>query len=376
MNFGRIMSDDKNLNSTTTNQTGSFMRVWPYNSEKDTLKAAEQYISLKTSPSNRRKIFDRLLITDEFFPAITPLLMSSFHRMEGPIRHQLLDHIIELIIKGKGNEFEEVAGAIAKLMSDSNFKLREKAGDVLIHMGEYAFPATVRLLPLLRNRISDIQLKAIQVISAIGPLCAKIAQPKVEMLLKTKLSKELQEAAERALRILQGEEKPLRPEIKIEGLEDGGMPEQEDNDEDDLETEEKTTESPVAKAYPAISEKTILIADDEKEIRTMLSKALHTCRARTKEASEGGSILKLIDAKIEIDLFILDLMMPNANGLEIVQALRNNDFYANVPIIIISARAERSILLKMSSLGVAAYFVKPFKLTEVLSRINLTLSQR
>ncbi len=140
--------------------------IWPYANEKATLKAIEQYISLKTSPNEKRKILSRLLISDDYFKLASETLLTSFHRMDGDTRHLILDNIIRLIMKGE--DFTEYSTHIAKLMNDSNYKFREKATNLLLHMGESAINATPRMISYLRSKLSDVQLSALKVISSIG----------------------------------------------------------------------------------------------------------------------------------------------------------------------------------------------------------------
>lgn len=352
-----------------TSESHRIFRIWPYANEKDAIKAAEQYTSLKASTSDKRKILEKLLISDQYFAAICPILISALHRMEPPTRHVILDNIIRLIIKGV--DFSSIAIDITKLMSDSNYQFREKAKSLLIHMGESALPAKTRLITYLRHKLPDVQLSAIKVLSAIGPECAEQALPKLKSYLNGASTQELRSSCEHAIKILRGEEKPLRPVIKIEGVvekaSDTGKFEKDDYSEN---ASAKTISN-----FPAIRGKTIVIAEDQESVRAMISKAVTSCGASTKETADGEMVLKLLQAKIDVDLFILDLMMPKINGSDVLKAIRENQQYALTPVFIVSARAERALMMKMAQLEIAAYFTKPFKLAELLTSINDTFEQ-
>ena len=353
------MTSDNNNETTDSNNSNrhtTTVRFRPYQYENDTINAAEQYVSLKSSPSDKRKILERLLITDNYFKAICPILLAAFPRIESPIRHLILDNIIRLIIKGI--DFSDYAGEIAKLMTDKNFKLREKATLLLTNMGEAANSATPRVIAYLRSKLPDIQLSAIRVISAIGPAASDLALPKLKIFFNNAPTPTHQEASLKAIQILKGEIKPIRPEIKIEGVLNS-KPQESDNS---TMTSDDTPLNEHAMLYPLIKGKTIVIAEDHESVRSMVRRALTSCGANTKETYDGKLVMKLIQAKIDIDLFILDLMMPEVNGAEVLKTIRNTQQYSLVPVIIISARTERAVKLKMAQLEVSAYFAKPFGL--------------
>ena len=359
----RDTSDNSTLKRHTTT-----VRFRPYQYENDTINAAEQYVSLKSSPTDKRKILERLLITDDYFKAICPILLAAFPRIEAPIRHLILDNIIRLIIKGI--DFSDYAGEIAKLMIDKNFKLREKATLLLSHMGENANTATPRIVAYLRNKLPDIQLSAIKVLSAIGPAASDQALPKLKTFSNNSPTPTHHEASLKAIQILKGELKPIRPDIKIEGV-INSKPQNSNTGA----TSEENTPNEHAMLYPLIKGKSIVIAEDHESVRTMIRRALNSCGANTKETYDGDLVIKLIQAKIDIDLFILDLMMPEVNGAEVLKIIRNTPQYRLTPVIIISARTERSVKLKMAQLEVSAYFPKPFRLTELLGSINAIFEQ-
>ncbi len=359
---------NENENSYLSSRNSTVIRFRPYPYLNDAIKAAEHYTSLKSSPTDKRKIIERLLITDEFFRDVSPIMISAFPRMESPIRHLILDNIIRLIHKGE--DFTVIAGEIARLMTDKNFNLREKAALLLQHMGENAAPAIPRVVSYLRSRLPDVQHSAIKVLAAIGPVAADASIPKLKAYLNSNaLPAEYRELGQKTLQILRGEEKPIRPDIKIEGVLESSGNETAKSDTKAEGPAEHTLQ------YLAIKGKSIVIAEDQESVRSMIRRALTACGATTKETYDGEIVLKMLQAKLNIDLFILDLMMPNISGAEVLKEIRENPQYKLTPVIIVSARTERSIKLKMAQLEVSAYFSKPFKLTELLSCINSIFSQ-
>ncbi len=114
---------------------------------------------------------------------------------------------------------------------------------------------------------------------------------------------------------------------------------------------------------------TILIADDEMEIRDLLRLYLENENYNIIEAADGIETLKLIKEK-KPDLCLLDIMMPGRDGLSVMKEIRKD---SNIPIIILSARtsdAERIIGL---DLGADDYIPKPFNPLEVAARVRSNL---
>lgn len=114
---------------------------------------------------------------------------------------------------------------------------------------------------------------------------------------------------------------------------------------------------------------TILIADDEKEIRDLLRLYLENEDYKIVEAADGLQTLEVIK-KTNPDLCLLDIMMPGKDGLSVLKEIRRE---SNIPVLIISARtadAERILGLDM---GADDYIPKPFNPLEVVARVKSNL---
>lgn len=106
--------------------------------------------------------------------------------------------------------------------------------------------------------------------------------------------------------------------------------------------------------------KTILIADDSRAMRAMLTstlEALDDCRI--VEASSGFEAMRLLPRE-KVDLVLTDINMPDINGLELISYMRNNPNYQDIPIIIISTEGSRKDIERGKLLGANDYVVKPF----------------
>lgn len=112
----------------------------------------------------------------------------------------------------------------------------------------------------------------------------------------------------------------------------------------------------------------ILIADDEEDIREILEILLKAEGFDVVMAPDGKQAIEL--AKENIDLFILDVSMPQKNGFQVCKEIRNNSF---VPILFLTAKTLESDKAIGFSAGGDDYLVKPFSNTELLFRVKALL---
>ncbi|MGI6117555.1 MAG: response regulator transcription factor [Bilifractor sp.] len=110
----------------------------------------------------------------------------------------------------------------------------------------------------------------------------------------------------------------------------------------------------------------ILIADDESEIRSLLRLYLENAGYGVLEAKNGTEVLDLI-RKDQVDLCILDIMMPELDGFHVMRKIREK---SALPVIILSAKDQDSDKILGLDLGADDYIVKPFNPLEVIARVN------
>ena len=118
--------------------------------------------------------------------------------------------------------------------------------------------------------------------------------------------------------------------------------------------------------------KTILVIEDELSIRTFVSLNLRRKMYRILEAASGEEALRLLKEN-EIDLVLLDLMLPGIDGFQVCQEIRTQ--YANTGIIILTARAREEEKIRGLVEGADDYLTKPFSMAELEARI-LSLLRR
>jgi two-component system, OmpR family, KDP operon response regulator KdpE len=114
---------------------------------------------------------------------------------------------------------------------------------------------------------------------------------------------------------------------------------------------------------------TILVVDDEEEIRKMLHIFLDTAEFKVVESESGKQALRLA-ASVKPDLVLLDLGLPDMDGKEVVTALRQ---WSYTPIVVLTVRSEDSEVAAALNLGADDYVTKPFSADVLLARINANL---
>lgn len=118
------------------------------------------------------------------------------------------------------------------------------------------------------------------------------------------------------------------------------------------------------------NKKYILVADDEKEIRDVLTILLNSEGYEVILANDGNEVINLISE--DIDLYILDVNMPNMNGFMVAKEIRNN---YETPIIFLTAYSSESDKVMGFSIGADDYIVKPFSNIELLMRVRARLKR-
>ncbi len=115
----------------------------------------------------------------------------------------------------------------------------------------------------------------------------------------------------------------------------------------------------------------VLIIDDENQIRKFLDIALRAQGYKTLLAETGQKGLELL-ALQGADLVILDLGLPDLDGFEVLSELRT---WAQVPVIVLSVRADEEEKVKLLDAGANDYVTKPFSVQELMARIRVLLRQ-
>ncbi|MCD8130841.1 MAG: response regulator transcription factor [Lachnospiraceae bacterium] len=113
----------------------------------------------------------------------------------------------------------------------------------------------------------------------------------------------------------------------------------------------------------------ILIVEDEKPINQLMKQNLVLQNHQVLQAFDGKQALEILDSRADIDLVILDIMLPYMSGLDIIKEIHD------IPVMFVTARDGIQDKLKGLTSGAEDYLVKPFDMLELIARVNLILKR-
>jgi len=116
----------------------------------------------------------------------------------------------------------------------------------------------------------------------------------------------------------------------------------------------------------------ILIAEDDRDIATLLQRLLST-DYEVLVARDGASAIAAANAEASLDLLLLDVMMPGVDGVKVAQTVRGLAAHKKVPIIFITAKDGPMDVVRGIQAGARSYITKPFKLPDVLAKVKRAL---
>jgi DNA-binding response OmpR family regulator len=126
---------------------------------------------------------------------------------------------------------------------------------------------------------------------------------------------------------------------------------------------------------PDLSDKTILVADDDVEILGLVTRHLRMSNARLLEASDGEEALKLARRE-RPNLVVLDVMMPGMTGWEVCRAIREDESLANTGVIMLTGIGERLNEMTSPLYGADEYLDKPFDFRDLDALVERVLRAR
>lgn len=139
--------------------------------------------------------------------------------------------------------------------------------------------------------------------------------------------------------------------------------------------EEKTTDAvPSAPPSAPLNRRTILLIEDDNDVREFLLSELESC-FDLKVASDGKAGIAMAK-ELDVDLIVSDVMMPGMNGFELTKRLKNSFETSHIPIILLTALSTDENVLEGTESGADAYITKPFSPQLLMARILQLLNQR
>jgi DNA-binding response OmpR family regulator len=114
----------------------------------------------------------------------------------------------------------------------------------------------------------------------------------------------------------------------------------------------------------------ILLVDDDEHILRSLEIYLKMEEFRVMTAA-GGKIALEVLKDTKPDLIVLDIMMPEVDGFQVLDYIKTHDATKSIPVIMLTAKSQDIDVLKGYQAGIASYMTKPFNLNELVDNINL-----
>jgi DNA-binding response OmpR family regulator len=121
---------------------------------------------------------------------------------------------------------------------------------------------------------------------------------------------------------------------------------------------------------------TILVADDEQDIRELVAYRLRRAGYAVIQARDGEEAYQLAAAARDLDMAVLDVMMPRLNGFDLTYRLRQSPVTERLPVLLMSASVQEADITRGLNAGANGYLTKPFNPDELLARVRDLLAQR
>ena len=119
--------------------------------------------------------------------------------------------------------------------------------------------------------------------------------------------------------------------------------------------------------------KTILVAEDSPSIRKFVTLALKLQGYKVIATADGMEALEKLPTE-KIDMLITDLNMPNIDGYKLIETIRNDPEYKDIPIIVLSSLSKEEDITKGMETGANSYLIKPFNTKRIQYEVSKYLS--
>jgi two-component system chemotaxis response regulator CheY len=116
--------------------------------------------------------------------------------------------------------------------------------------------------------------------------------------------------------------------------------------------------------------KHILVVDDSRTLRRSVSMALDLLDVEISEAENGVHALEVLESiKEPVDLILLDWFMPEMNGQQFLEAIKKDERYKQIPVIMLTTATEKTKMIDAIRTGARHYITKPFSQEDLLIRV-------
>ena len=122
-----------------------------------------------------------------------------------------------------------------------------------------------------------------------------------------------------------------------------------------------------------MTEKTVLIIEDEEDAAELFAEMMRVSGFRVLKTSKSAPALSMMSAE-KPDIVLLDIMMPEISGLDILRQMRRDPALANIPVIVVTAKSMPSDIKNGMEAGASTYLTKPVGYLELKEAVERTLA--
>lgn len=115
----------------------------------------------------------------------------------------------------------------------------------------------------------------------------------------------------------------------------------------------------------------VLVVDDSRAIRLILSQMLRALGCVVEEASHGREALQRLEAHKDTNLVMVDWNMPEMNGLQLLEALKNDDRFSELRRMMVTTESEMAYIAKAIEAGAHEYVMKPFTIAVIQDKLRV-----
>lgn len=128
-------------------------------------------------------------------------------------------------------------------------------------------------------------------------------------------------------------------------------------------------------SHPVASEHSVLVVEDDESAAALLSSLLERNGYRVTLVRDGREAMRLCDASPPPSLVLLDLMLPYADGFEVIAHLRAAPGWETVPLVVLTGQSLEDDVVRALEAGADDYVTKPFRHRELIARIERQLDE-
>ncbi len=116
----------------------------------------------------------------------------------------------------------------------------------------------------------------------------------------------------------------------------------------------------------------VLLIEDEESLRNLYTRILNAKNYTVETAADGEDALSVLKI-FRPDVIVLDIVMPNYNGLEFLKILKNDDDLKSIPVVMLTALSEMRKITECLDMGAVGYITKDSTVEEIVQRLNFLI---